>query len=103
MTDTLVAIGLLIFEIVLFFWCRFIKQRFFNLNFLLKALGWLNWAYWICFNVAIWKDLRFILPYDLISGRSQADGICLIIAFIFSFVLCYQSSLIAYMNKRRKF
>lgn len=101
MTNILVAVGLLIFEIVLFFWCRFVKRRFLNLNVILKSLGWLNWIYWLMFSSIIWQHHAFIFPYDFISGTRQVDSACMIIAFIFSVLLCYQSPLTVYMRKRR--
>ncbi|MFM2480161.1 hypothetical protein [Celerinatantimonas sp. YJH-8] len=103
MADILVAVGLLIFEIVLFFWCCFIKRRFLNLGFILKTLSWINWVYWLMFNMIIWQDFRFIFPYDLISGRDQADGISAMVAFIFSFILFFQGPIAVYLNRRRRF
>lgn len=89
MADMLIAVSLLMFEIGLFFLCRFIKRRFLNLNFLLKSLSWFNWIYWLFFNLIIWQHQSYIFPYDVITGRSQADGVCMLIAFIFTFVLFF--------------
>ncbi|CAG9297065.1 hypothetical protein EV690_0094 [Celerinatantimonas diazotrophica] len=101
MGDIFVAFGLLVLNIVLFFWCRFIKRRFLNLNFLLKSLSWFNWIYWLFFNLIIWQHQGYIFPYDVITGRSQADGVCMLIAFIFTFVLFFQGPITVYMKKRR--
>lgn len=103
MTDMLIVFGLLVLNIVLFFWCRFIKRRFFNLGFMLKTLSWINWFYWLMFNMIIWQDFKFIFPYDLISGRDQADGISAMVAFIFSFILFSQGPIAVYLNRRRRF
>lgn len=103
MSELLADGGLFLLEIVLFFWCLLINRRFLSLGFILKTLSWINWVYWLMFNMIIWQDFRFIFPYDLISGRDQADGISAMVAFIFSFILFFQGPIAVYLNRHRRF
>ncbi|CAG9297063.1 hypothetical protein EV690_0092 [Celerinatantimonas diazotrophica] len=95
MTDILVAVGLLIFEIVLFFWCRFIKRHFLSLNGLLRSLCWINWLYWLLFCADIWHEQRFIFPYSFIVHGAKVGSFCMVIAFVFSFLIVFQAPFLA--------
>lgn len=101
MTDIWVSLAVLFFGVVIFFWCRFLKRHYLNFNVLMKIACWVNWGYWIFVDLFIWQNQVFLFPYSHFVGRIQANGACMIIAFILCFMIAFQAPFTVYMNKRR--